>query len=385
MENTFQKLNERGLIAQITSPDVLTPKFTEQRVAAYIGFDLTAPSLHVGSLIQLMVLRQLAEDGHRPIVLLGDTTTQVGDPSGKDKSRPMLSTEEISKNFLGIEKAIKRIVPDAEIITNGEWFDDMRFMTFMRELGPHFTINRMVGFDTVKRRLEEQQPMTFLEFTYMILQAADFLELFQREGCSVQIGGSDQWGNIVNGVELVRKVEGETVFGVTTPLLTTKDGKKMGKSVSGAVWLDPELTAPFDFFQFWRNVEDEKVEEFEKMFTAGPPQGAFGEALDINTRKERLAFEVTALVHGEDTAKSVLHKVHAVFKHGDAVVESEVLEGETVSQVIHRLGFAKSRTAARHLITGNAVSIDGEKISEDIIAPTSVILKVGKKQSAKLV
>lgn len=379
MKQALKNLQDRGFIAQTSNLDLLDE---ERQITAYIGFDLTAPSLHVGSLIQLMVMRTLVAHGHRVIALMGGATTKVGDPSGKDKSRPMLTNGEIHRNFLGIEKVVKRIVPAAEIVSNEEWFnDDMSFMRFMQDYGPHFTINRMVGFDTVKRRLEEHNPMTFLEFTYMLLQAVDFLKLWEHENCTVQIGGSDQWGNMINGVELVRKVHNESVHCVTTHLLTDKNGKKMGKSEGGAVWLDRELTAPFDFFQFWRNVEDEKVEQFENFFTSGTPIGD----VDINTRKERLAFEVTALVHGEDTAKDCLTKAHHVFKEGCAADEVRVEAGETVSQVIVKAGFAESRNKARQLIAGNAVSIAGEKIAEDIEATPGAVLRVGKKKSARMV
>ena len=382
MSKAFKTLQDRGFISQMTSEDLLGWEQFHDKPTVYIGFDLTARSLHVGSLIQLMALRVLVDAGHKVIALVGEATTKVGDPSGKDKSRPMLSEAEISNNRAGITKVIHKLVPEALIVSNGEWFNNsMSFVDFLRDFGAHFTINRMNTFDTVKRRLENQDPMTFLEYTYMLLQAVDFLKLFEQHGCTVQMGGSDQWGNIVNGVELVRRVHGDTVFGVTTPLLTDKSGKKMGKTAGGAIWLDADMTAPFDFFQFWRNVEDEKVTEFTKLFVDKSPLPG----VDINQRKEDLAFQVTSLVHGVEVAQQCLETAHAVFRNGGVAKEEAILPGEMLTQVIARLGFAESRSAARRLITGAAVSVDDVKVSEDITAQPGMLLKVGKKKTARLI
>ena len=252
-------LDERGYIHQVTDAEALDALASKEVVSAYIGFDATAPSLHVGSLVQIMMLRRLQQAGHRPIVLMGGGTTKVGDPSGKDESRKLLTDEEIDANIAGIRRVFERFLTfgdgpsDAMMVNNAEWLDGLEYIAFLREVGRHFTINRMLTFDSVRLRLDREQPMTFLEFNYMILQAYDFLELSRRVGCRMQLGGSDQWGNIVNGIELGRRVDGTEVFGVTTPLITNADGAKMGKTASGAVWLNPELLSPYDYWQFWRN------------------------------------------------------------------------------------------------------------------------------------
>src|SRR5918993_4389145 len=271
--NLLQTLHERGYIKQITEPQRLDALASDKIVPAYIGFDATAPSLHVGSLVQIMMLRRLQQTGHKPIVLMGGGTTKVGDPSGKDESRKLLSDYEINENIRSIRRIFKRYLrfgtgpTDAVVINNAQWLDRLQYIPFLRKVGRHFTINRMLTFESVKLRLDREQPLTFLEFNYMILQAYDFLELSRRAGCRLQIGGSDQWGNIVNGIELTRRIDGTEAFGVTTPLLTTADGAKMGKTARGAIWLNADLLSPYDYWQFWRNVDDANVGLFLRRFT----------------------------------------------------------------------------------------------------------------------
>src|SRR5215210_2782124 len=269
-------LDERGYIHQLTDAASLDALAAKEVVSAYIGFDATAPSLHVGSLVQIMMLRRLQQTGHRPIVLMGGGTTKVGDPSGKDESRKLLTDEEIDANIAGIRRVFERFLTfgdgptDAVMLNNDEWLSGLAYIPFLREVGKHFTINRMLTFESVKLRLEREQPMTFLEFNYMILQAYDFLELSRVAGCRLQMGGSDQWGNIVNGIELARRIDGTEVYGVTTPLITTADGAKMGKTERGAIWLNEELLSPYDYWQFWRNTADADVGTFLRRFTDLP-------------------------------------------------------------------------------------------------------------------
>src|SRR4029079_18279846 len=280
-------LDERGYIHQVTDAAALDALASKQVVSAYIGFDATASSLHVGSLVQIMMLRRLQQAGHRPIVLMGGGTTRVGDPSGKDESRQLLSEEKIAENIAGIRRVFEHFLTfgdgptDAIMVNNADWLDTLEYISFLREVGRHFTINRMLTFDSVKLRLDREQPLTFLEFNYMILQAYDFLELSRRFGCRAQLRAPDQWGNIVNGIELARRIEGTEVFGVTTPLITTADGAKMGKTAAGAVWLDPELLTPCEYWQFWRNTADSDVGRFLRLFTDLP--------LDVISKLESLA------------------------------------------------------------------------------------------------
>jgi tyrosyl-tRNA synthetase len=321
-------LDERGYIHQVTDAAALDALAEKEVVSAYIGFDATASSLHVGSLVQIMMLRRLQQAGHRPIVLMGGGTTKVGDPSGKDESRKLLTTEQIDANIAGIRRAFEHFLTfgdgptDAIMVNNAEWLDTLEYIPFLREVGKHFTINRMLTFDSVKLRLDREQPLTFLEFNYMILQAYDFLELSRRVGCRAQMGGSDQWGNIVNGIELTRRIDGSEVFGVTTPLITTADGAKMGKTAQGAVWLDEALLSPYDYWQFWRNTDDADVARFLKLFTDLPLdeiarleqlQGA-----EINQAKIVLATEATAMLHGREAAEAAERTAAETFAGGGA-------------------------------------------------------------------
>src|SRR5690349_16999383 len=269
-------LDERGYIHQVTDPEALDVLASKEVVPGYVGYDATAHSLHVGNLVSIMLLRRLQQAGHKPIVLMGGGTTKVGDPSGKDESRKLLSHEQIDANIASIRRVFGRFLTfgdgpsDAVMMNNAEWLDGLQYIDFLREVGRHFTINRMLTFESVKLRLDREQPMTFLEFNYMILQAYDFLELSRLVGCRLQLGGSDQWGNIVNGIELARRIDGTELYGVTTPLITTADGAKMGKTAQGAVWLDEKLLSPYDYWQFWRNTDDADVGKFLRLFTDVP-------------------------------------------------------------------------------------------------------------------
>ena len=307
-------LDERGYIHQLTDAEGLDSLAQKAVVTGYIGFDATAPSLHVGNLVSIMLLRRMQQAGHRPIVLMGGGTTKVGDPSGKVESRRLLSEADIAANIASIRKNFESFLTfgdgptDAIMLDNAEWLDGLEYLPFLREVGRHFTINRMLTFDSVRLRLEREQPMTFLEFNYMILQAYDFLELSRRAGCRLQLGGSDQWGNIVNGIELGRRIDGAELFGLTTPLITTADGAKMGKTAQGAVWLSAEQLSPYDYWQFWRNSDDADVGRFLRLFT-DLPLDEIGrlESLagaEINEAKIALANAATAMLHGEQAARA---------------------------------------------------------------------------------
>src|SRR3954451_14994510 len=305
-------LHERGYIHQVTDAAALDALAQREIVTAYVGFDATAPSLHVGNLVSIMLLRRLQQAGHRPIVLMGGGTTKVGDPSGKDEGRKLLSEETIAANIASIRRNFDNCLTfgdgpsDAIMVNNDEWLSGLEYIPFLREVGRHFTINRMLTFESVRLRLDREQPMTFLEFNYMILQAYDFLELSRRAGCRAQFGGSDQWGNIVNGIELARRTDGAELFGVTTPLITTADGAKMGKTEQGAVWLSEDLLSPYDYWQFWRNTQDADVGRFLKLFTdlsledIGRLESLSG--AEINQAKIVLATEATAMLHGREAA-----------------------------------------------------------------------------------
>ena len=311
-------LDERGYIHQVTDAAGLDALASQQIVPGYIGFDATAPSLHVGSLVQIMMLRRLQQAGHKPIVLMGGGTTKIGDPSGKDESRKLLGEADIKANIASIFRVFQHFLTfgdgptDAVMVDNADWLDKLGYIDVLRTVGPHFTVNRMLTFDSVKLRLDREQPLTFLEFNYMILQAYDFRELALRRGCRLQLGGSDQWGNIVNGMELTRRMDGVEVYGVTTPLITTADGAKMGKTASGAVWLNAEQLPAYDFWQFWRNTADADVVKFLKLFT----DLARLEGQAINEAKIVLANEATALLHGRDAAEAAAETARRTFEEG---------------------------------------------------------------------
>lgn len=372
-------LDARGYIHQITDLEGLDALSARQNVPGYIGFDATAPSLHIGSLVQIMMLRRLQQAGHKPIVVMGGGTTKIGDPSGKDEARKMLTDEMIDSNIASIRRCFENFLTfgdgptDAVMINNADWLDDLQYVPFLREVGQHFTINRMLTFDSVKLRLDREQPLTFLEFNYMILQAYDFLELSRREGCLLQMGGSDQWGNIVNGIELTRRIDSQAVYGLTTPLITTADGAKMGKTASGAVWLNEDSLPAYDYWQFWRNTDDRDVGRFLRLFTDLPlDEIARLEALvgsEINAAKEVLANEATALCRGEEAARQAAETARKTFAEGAAGGDLPVhtVSGSEISAVdaLIALGFAASKKEARRLISGGGARIDDEKISDE--------------------
>jgi tyrosyl-tRNA synthetase len=361
-------------------------------VTGYIGFDATAASLHAGSLVQIMMLRRMQQAGHRPLVLMGGGTTKVGDPSGKDESRKLLTADEINANIASIRRVFERFLrfgdgpTDAILLDNAEWLDSLAYVPFLRDVGRHFTINRMLTFDSVRLRLDREQPLTFLEFNYMILQAYDFLELSRRSGCRLQLGGSDQWGNIVNGIELGRRVDGAELFGATTPLITTADGGKMGKTASGAVWLNAELLSAYDYWQFWRNTADADVGRFLRLFTDLPlDEIARLEALagaEINQAKVVLATEATALLHGRAAADTARDTARTTFAggSGDDLPTVAAGDGITVTQALTALGFCASNGEAKRKIAEGAVRLDDAVVSDASLMVTSGRLSLGKKK-----
>jgi tyrosyl-tRNA synthetase len=395
-------LDERGYIHQATDAAALDALASAGTVTGYVGFDATAPSLHVGHLVQIFLLRRLQQAGHKPIVLMGGGTTKVGDPSGKDESRQLLTHDQIQANIAGIRKVFERFLDfgdgptGAVMLDNDEWLSKLEYVPFLREVGRHFTINRMLTFDSVKLRLEREQPLTFLEFNYMILQAYDFLELSRRAGCLLQMGGSDQWGNIVNGIELGRRVDGAELYGVTTPLITTADGAKMGKTAQGAVWLNGDQLSPYDYWQFWRNTADGDVGRFLKLFTDLPLgeiealTSAGGAA--INDAKVALATAATAMLHGDEAARAAEKTARATFAGGGAgsdLPSLTVSEGSIgIVQALTGLGFAASNGEARRKIAEGAVKVDDELVSDPYLAVNvgdePVKISLGKKKHGLL-
>ena len=373
---------ERGYVHQITSDLGLDQRATEQVIPAYIGFDCTADSLHVGSLVQIMMLRVLQRTGHKPIVLMGGGTTKVGDPSGKDAARPLLSDQDIENNKQGIRQVFEKYLifgdgpTDAIMVDNAEWLDNLAYIRFLRDFGPHFSINRMLGMESVKLRLDREQPLSFLEFNYAILQAYDFMELRRRYGCVLQMGGSDQWGNIVTGIDLTRRVDSQEVFGLTSPLITTASGAKMGKTADGAIWLNADRLSPFQFWQFWRNTEDADVERFLSLFTELPMDevrrlGAL-EGAEINEAKIILANEATTLCHGADTAGDAMQTAQQTFADGGVgdglpqiSLSAEEADGLGMIAALVKVGFAKSNGEARRLIRGGGARLNDVAINDE--------------------
>ncbi len=398
----LRTLDERGYIHQMTDAAGLDALAGKHIVPGYIGFDATAPSLHVGSLVQIMMLRRLQQAGHKPIVLMGGGTTKVGDPSGKDESRKMLTAADISTNIASIRTIFERLLTfgdgptDAIMVDNDDWLSALGYVDLLRNVGPHFTINRMLTFDSVKLRLDREQPLTFLEFNYMILQAYDFRELALRHACRLQMGGSDQWGNIINGIELTRRMEGKEVFGLTTPLLTTADGAKMGKTAAGAVWLNEDALPAYDFWQYWRNCDDRDVGRFLRLFTDLPlDEISRLEAMDgneINAAKVVLANEVTRLCRGDEAARAAEATAAATFGGGGVGADLPVLrlppEGIGIIDALVGLGFAASRGEARRLIAGGGARVDGEAISDEALhiggVAAEVRISAGKKRHGVL-
>jgi len=372
----LQTLQARGYIHQITHPEELDAAAASGVVTAYIGFDATAPSLHVGSLIQIMMLRRLQQAGHRPIVLMGGGTTKVGDPSGKDESRKLLTDADIDANIAGIKAVFEKFLTfgdgptDAVMMNNADWLDGLGYIPFLREVGVHFTINRMLTFESVKQRLDREQPLTFLEFNYMLMQAYDYLELSRLVGCRLQMGGSDQWGNIVNGVELIRRIDAAPAFGLTTPLLSTASGAKMGKTAAGAVWLNADALSPYDYWQFWRNTEDADVGRFLRLFTdLSIPEIERLEALEgavINDAKKILADETTRMLHGPEAAAAARGAAEKAFEQGALsadlptieVAQADLEAGIVLANLTVLAGLAGSNGEARRLAQGGGLRLN---------------------------
>jgi tyrosyl-tRNA synthetase len=395
-------LDERGYIHQLTDGAALDPLAAKEVVTAYIGFDATAPSLHVGNLVSIMLLRRLQQAGHRPIVLMGGGTTKVGDPSGKDEGRKLLTSAEIDANISSIRRVFEHFLAfgdgpsDAIMVNNADWLDGLHYIDFLRDVGRHFTINRMLTFDSVKLRLDREQPLTFLEFNYMILQAYDFLELSRRAGCRLQMGGSDQWGNIVNGIELGRRIDGADLYGITTPLITTADGAKMGKTAQGAVWLSGELLSPYDYWQFWRNAADADVGKFLRLFTDLPlDEIARLEGLpgaEINQAKIVLATEATAMLHGRAAAEAAAGTARETFAEGGAGEDLPTLNvgtGMSILSALTGLGFCASNGEAKRKIAEGAVRLNDVTVTDPALMLTAanepLKLSLGKKRHGLLV
>ena len=420
----LREFYQRGFFAQATHTESLDEALCNEKITAYIGFDCTAKSLHAGSLIQIMILRLLQKHGHKPIILLGGGTTKIGDPSGKDEARQVLSENKIAENLSGIKKTLEKFITfgggaaNAILVNNDDWLKQLNYIDFLRDVGRHFSINRMLTFDSVKLRLEREQPLSFLEFNYMILQAYDFYELNQKYNCRLQIGGSDQWGNIVNGVELTRRIAAANndknqlreVFGLTSPLLTTSDGKKMGKTADGAVWLDESMLSVFDYFQYFRNTHDSDVGKFLCLFTdlpleeinvlvggSGSPfeggtSGRVSDAMGVNSinkAKEILAFEATKICHGEKAANEALQKAREIFvsKNSAAFENVEAQIGKKLAEFIKEIGACSSNSEAKKLIEGKGVKINGELIldtNHQFNKTGEFDLSVGKKKFFKV-
>ncbi|KQM64831.1 tyrosine--tRNA ligase [Sphingomonas sp. Leaf17] len=396
-------LTTRGYVHQMTDAAGLDALAARQVVPGYIGFDPTAPSLHVGSLVQIMLLRRLQQTGHKPIVLMGGGTGKIGDPSFKDEARKLATDDTIRSNIASIKRIFERFLTfgdgptDAVMLDNAEWLDRLEYIPFLREIGQHFSVNRMLGFDSVKLRLDREQSLSFLEFNYMILQGYDFRELSRRAGCRLQMGGSDQWGNIVNGIDLTRRMDGTDIFGLTTPLITTADGGKMGKTMSGAVWLHEDQLPHFDYWQFWRNTDDRDVGRFLRLFTDLPlDEIARLEALqgaEINAAKIVLANEATAMCRGRAAAEDAAETARRTFQEGaaGASLPRFVVTGSTIGVVdaLIGLGFCASKGEARRLIGGGGARVDGEKVGDETFVITlgdaPAKLSAGKKNHGLIV
>ena len=396
-------LASRGYIHQLTDATALDALAAKQVVPGYIGFDPTAPSLHVGSLVQIMLLRRLQQTGHKPIVLMGGGTGKIGDPSFKDEARKLLGEDGIKANVASIKRIFERFLTfgdgptDAVMLDNADWLDTLEYIPFLRDVGQHFSVNRMLSFDSVKLRLDREQSLSFLEVNYMILQAYDFLELSRRASCRLQMGGSDQWGNIVNGIELSRRMDGTEVFGVTTPLITTADGGKMGKTMAGAVWLHEDQLSHFDYWQFWRNTDDRDVGRFLRLFTDLPLDEIAAlearEGAGINEAKKVLANEATAMCRGRDAAEQAADTARRTFEEGGSgdALPSVTVEGGAIGIVdaLVALGFAKSKGEARRLVAGGGAKVDGVRVDDDTlsipVAGEAVRLSSGKKNHGLLI
>ncbi|WP_440618649.1 tyrosine--tRNA ligase [Candidatus Pelagibacter sp. HIMB1493] len=406
MNKFLKEFKDRGYFYQCTSEADLSNLLDKEKIKAYIGFDCTAESLHVGSLLQIMCLRLLQKNGHRPIVLLGGGTTRIGDPSGKDKTRKILDENEIEKNIKNIQNILKKFLDSDDpntspiYVNNYTWLKDLNYISFLRDIGKHFTINRMLTFDSVKLRLEREQSLSYMEFNYMILQAYDFLELNKKENCVLQIGGSDQWGNIVNGVELIKRYSNNQTYGLTTPLITLATGAKMGKTENGAIWLDEKYLSAYDYWQFWRNVDDRDVIKFLKMFTDIDISEINAlEEKNINELKILLANKATAMLHGEDAAQNSEQAAKEAFS-GNSLgsnlpsVKIETKQLENNVNIIDLIILSKaenSKSEIRRLIKGKAIKINDavvpdEKfiINQELFTENYLKLSIGKKRHIKI-
>ena len=403
-------LATRGYIHQISEPEALDALARSTTITAYIGFDCTAPSLHVGSLLQIMMLYWMQQTGHRPIALMGGGTTRVGDPSGKDESRRILTDDAIAENLRGIRSVFSRFLQfgngprDAVMANNADWLNSLNYIDFLRDVGRHFSVNRMLSFDSVKMRLDRQQELSFLEFNYMILQAYDFVELNKRYSCVLQMGGSDQWGNIVNGIDLGRRMLNAQLFALTSPLITTSSGAKMGKTAAGAIWLDANLLSPYDYWQYWRNTEDGDVVRFLKLFTVLPLEEigrlAALKGQEINEAKKVLATEATALVHGRSAAEQAAETARRTFEEGSLaetlptveVARSEIDTGMSVLAAFVKAGLVNSNGEARRQIKGGGIRVNDDPIGDEKLVlthahltPAGVIkLSLGRKRHVLL-
>ena len=406
MNKFLKEFKDRGFFYQCTGEDDLSKLLDKEKINGYIGFDCTAESLHVGSLLQIMCLRLLQKHGHRPIVLLGGGTTRIGDPSGKDKTRTILSEEKIEKNIKNIEKILKNFLDDKNpntkpiFVNNYSWLKNLNYISFLRDIGKHFTINKMLSFDSVKTRLEREQSLSYMEFNYMILQAYDFLELNKKENCVLQMGGSDQWGNIVNGVDLIKRYSNKQAYGLTTPLITLASGAKMGKTESGAVWLDKKFLSPYDYWQFWRNVDDRDVLKFIKIFT----DIEINEIEDIknnniNEIKILLANHATKMLHGEQEAKNSEETAKKTFADNSMgenlpsilIDKKKLNEKMTLIDLIILSKLESSKSEIRRLIKGNGVKINNQAITDeklivtkDLFQDSLIKLSLGKKRHVKV-
>ena len=406
MNKFLKEFKERGFFYQCTAEDDLSKLMDKEKIKVYIGFDCTAESLHVGSLLQIMCLRLLQKHGHRPIVLLGGGTTRIGDPSGKDKTRTLLSESDIEKNITNIEKILKNFLNDKDLktkpifVNNYSWLKSLNYISFLRDIGKHFTINKMLSFDSVKTRLEREQSLSYMEFNYMILQAYDFLELNKKENCMLQIGGSDQWGNIVNGVDLIKRYSNNHAYGLTTPLITLASGAKMGKTESGAVWLDKKFLSPYDYWQFWRNIDDRDVLKFIKIFTdISIDQIEKIKEHNINELKILLANKATEMLHGTVEAKNceaTAKKTFADNLMGDnlptiSISIAELKKSMTVIDLIFLSNLENSKSEIRRLIKGNGIKINNQTITDekliitkDFFQDNSIKLSLGKKRHVRV-
>ena len=403
----FSELKERGFIHQCTNEEELSHLIENKKIKFYIGFDCTAKSLHVGSLIQIMIMKLFQKYGHVPIILIGKGTTKIGDPSGKDETRKMLTDEEINANGKNLEKVFSKFLNMSEnktlIRDNAKWLQKLNYVDFLRDYGKHFTINKMLSFDSVKIRLEREQSLSFVEFNYMIFQAYDFYELNKTDDCALQIGGSDQWGNIVNGVELIRRVNNNNAYGLTTPLLTNANGDKMGKTADGAVWLDEDMLSPYDYWQFWRNVDDRDVIKFIKLFTVMDLK-KINELeknnKNINELKVLLANEATKLLHGETESQKAEKIATELFSKDTMSADmptlrlkaDEVKQNQYLSDLIVRMEMASSKSESRKLIRGNGVKVNRKSISDEMYVISQsdlengdeILVSVGKKRHFKI-